>query len=197
MKILKTAGIFLGSIAIILIGLFAYMGGFRTIEVREGNYGPHEIIFVTHKGPYQGLKQSWEEFQVKWENAGMKECSSLAIYLDPPETPEENLRSILGCKIGGLSTEEKSKLKEHFESFEIPESEAYLSEFPFKNFFSFMLGPIKVYPKMEEAVNETSKIPSVAIEEYGITGSFDKIKFIMPIWIDRNKFQELENSFKE
>lgn len=197
MKAIRLIGTSISIVSLIVLGFFTYMGGFHSVEVREGNYGPQEIIFVTHKGSYQGLSKSWKEFQLAWEAKGLKECDSLSIYLDPPETPDDKLRSILGCKVSELPIEEKSKLQEHFQSFMIPGSEAFLSEFPFKNYFSFMLGPIKVYPKMEEAIKATSKIPNVAIEEYGIPGSFDEIKFVMPIWVDSNKFKDLEDSFNK
>lgn len=178
------------------LGFFAYMGGFRAVEVREGPFGPHTIIFATHKGPYENLEQSWEEFQSRWKEAGLKKCNSLSVYLDSPDTPPEELRTILGCTIDELSEEERLHLSEQFPVFTIPAMDSLLSEFPFRNGLSFMFGAMKVYPEFQKIMEERGLRPAVGFELYGDAESIESIEFAMPIREPVETFAPLKQAFQ-
>jgi hypothetical protein len=189
---------FLGLLAVFLgaiVSGYAYLGGFASVEVERGEFGPVEIIYTLHRGSYQGLAKSWKRFQSEWERAGIPGCDSLAVYFDPPGTPDDQLRSVLACRIDAQDEAQKQRSKASFPSFVLPRSRALTSRFPFKNMLSFMIGPTKVYPKMREAMEE-GVVPAVAIETYGVTGKFQEIGFYMPIGIDRSAYQPLLDAFE-
>jgi len=197
MKLMKTIGIVLGILIFIGISFYAYMGGFKTIEVKHQSFGPVEVFIYTHKGPYQNLNQSWEKFQKEWESIGITECNSLAIYLDPPGTPPENLRSILGCRMSGITENQIKSIQSKFVTFQIPQSDCLTTTFTFKNVFSYFLAPTKVYPKFQEMLTNESGKTSVAIEVYGGSAKFvDHIEFYMPLGISRDVFLPLEKLFE-
>ena len=195
MKAIKIFGYIILLFILFIIGFLFYMGGFSKIEISRGDFGPTEIIFSTHRGAYRNIGNSWNKFQKDLETANLKECDALAIYLDPPGTPEDQLRSILACKIDALPEESKLSLKTKFKSFTIIKSEAVLSKFPFKNYFSYMLGPMKVYPKFTQYL-ETEKIqPVVAYELYGVMDKTKEIEFVMPLGTTKEIYQSLYDAF--
>jgi hypothetical protein len=179
------------------VGFYHYMGGFSQVNVSRESFGPTQIYFVTHKGPYKNLNVSWEKFQKDWESIGITECDSLAIYLDDPETEPEKLRSILGCRMDTLNPDQKKQVSDKFSVFTIPKMDCLTSEFPFKNIFSYFLAPNKVYPKFSEIIMNEKLETSVAIEIYGGSAAFvDKIKFAMPTAVSRSVFLPLEKAFE-
>lgn len=196
MKYLKFISIIIAILFLLGTAFYAYMGGFSRVEVKRDTFGPISIFVYPHKGPYQNLNQSWEKFQKEWEAIGLTECSSLAIYLDSPDTPEEKLRSVLACKMDGLSELEKKAVEKQFVTFVIPKSNVLVASFPFRNVLSYFLAPTKVYPKFQEIISENKEQTSVSIEVYGGSLHFvDTIEFYMPLGIGREVFSPLEKLF--
>ncbi|MCJ8277509.1 MAG: hypothetical protein HRT44_08690 [Bdellovibrionales bacterium] len=180
MKILKYLSIVVFFFGASAFGFYAYMGGFKDVTVEEQNLASMEIIFSTHLGAYENLSQSWEAFAVKYEEAGLEDCNAIGVYLDKPETPPEERRTILGCKIGNLSPELQETLKSKFGHFVMPEAQTISSSFPYRNMMSFFMAPTKVYPKFLEQIVSGKFSPSVAIEDYGLEKGRNKILFYMP-----------------
>jgi len=195
-SITKWVFISLGVLVAMLLGFATYMGVFHSVHVVETSYGPARLIYSTHRGPYEDLGASWERFQKQWQSAGLTTCHSLAIYLDAPDTPPQDLRSILGCEIGSLSQEDHAKLSEQFPVFEIPKMEVLSSQFPYRNMFSFMLGPMKVYPEIQRIMEEQGFQPAVGIEVYGDPENMETIQFILPKKEKRETFLPLEEAFR-
>lgn len=196
MKFVKYVSLTIGILFLLGMTFYAYMGGFSKVEVKRETFGPVSVFVYPHKGPYKNLHQSWEKFQKLWEAVGITECSSMAIYLDTPDTPEENLRSILACRMDGLSVSQIKAVKSQLTTFEIPKSDSLTSSFPFRNVLSYFLAPTKVYPKFQEIISENKEETSVAIEVYGGSAQVvDTIKFYMPLGIKRDVFLALETLF--
>ncbi|MCB1170397.1 MAG: hypothetical protein KDK25_08690 [Leptospiraceae bacterium] len=182
-------------LAILLVAGYGYMGGFRTVEVEEASFGPHTIIFATHRGPYENLEGSWKEFQAQWKAAGLKKCNSISVYLDAPDTPPDELRTILGCTVDELAEEERNALSARFPVFHIPAMDSIRSEFPFRNGLSFMVGAMKVYPEFQRVMEERQFQPAVAFEVYGDSDNIQQIEFVMPVNEPRETFAPLEDAF--
>ncbi|MEQ8350940.1 MAG: hypothetical protein RH862_05615 [Leptospiraceae bacterium] len=192
-------GLGIGFLALVLafLGFYGYMGGFQEVTVSRTKFGPHTIIYATHRGPYEDLGASWEKFENRWKDAGLQTCESLAVYLDPPDTPPEELRSILGCRIDQLDAAQQETLSQKFSVFEFPAMESIYGEFPYRNMLSFMLGPIKVYPEFQKVMEEGNVQTSVAFEVYGDPDNMEKIQFIMPVEEPRSTFAPLEQAFEQ
>ncbi|MBL7715920.1 MAG: hypothetical protein JNL01_10690 [Bdellovibrionales bacterium] len=193
--------VLVGLLLVLVVGGVAgygYMGGFNTIEVSHAGFQPMEIIFSTHLGPYRNLSSSWDQFRKQHQDSGLAECDAVGIYLDPPGTPEEKLRSIIGCRVDGLAPELKSALKAKFKSFMIPQSPALMAKFPYKNPISFFIGPSKVYPAMRPMIETEAQktgLPAVAYEIYGMGSRVTEITYALPLGVARSVFQPLEAAF--
>lgn len=195
MGVLKIIGGVFAALLILILVFFAYLGGFKSVEVERSAYGPAEIVYTTHRGSYQTIGKSWEQFQADWEAKGLDRCDSLAVYLDPPDAPEEELRSVLACRIDGFAEDEQAKWRAAFPGVMLPQSDALISSFPFRNYASFILAPMKVYPEMAKRIEADGLQGTVAIEEYGVIGETKQIGIIMPVEIDRSEYQPLMDAF--
>ena len=181
MKAIKIAGVFVSLIFIPAVVFYAYMGGFTKIEIVEKNTEPFEFIFSTHLGPYENLGKSWKQFEGKFKEAGLEDCDALGVYLDPPGTPKEKLRTVLGCKIDHLGDEKKLEIKQKFPFFVFPTSKGLFTQFPFRNELSYMFAPMRVYPKFQKTLEKQSNLPLIALELYGFESSRKKIEFFLPM----------------
>ncbi len=195
MKVVKILAVVLVAIAVILGGTYAYMGGFKTISVDEKPIGPIEVVFTTHRGSYSSIGTSWEKFYEKALASGLADCDALAFYLDPPGIPEENLRSVLACRLDNLDPALQEKLRQAFPTFSLPRTNAVHSSFPFVNFFSYMLGPMKVYPEMQKMMTARNLTAFLGIEVYGIQGQSRLVEFYFPLDLDQTVFKPLADAF--
>ncbi len=195
MKLVKIAGIIFGLFIALMLGMYTYLGGFSTVSVERGEFGPAEIVYSTHRGPYKGIGESWSKFQKQYEAAGITECDSLALYLDPPGTPEANLRSILACRIDALPAAQKMALKGKLRHFVVPKTKALVSSFPYKSGASFVLGPMKVYPAFQKIMEQEKIMPPLGIETYGMMKKIKVIGFVMPVEGNRTTYKQLIESF--
>ncbi|HMY11588.1 MAG TPA: hypothetical protein PKG67_03210 [Turneriella sp.] len=196
MKILKTLLVIIVILAGAITGIYAWLGGFSTVAVNRGEIGPWEIVYSTHKGPYKNLNKSWTKFQKDWEAAGLKVCNSLAVYLDMPGTPEDQLRSAIACRIDELAPAEKAALRGKLPAFVIPKSRAVMATFPYKNPASYFVGPMKVYPAFHKVMTQQKLLAPVGIETYGATNKpAEQIGYAMPVDSKRSDYQKLIDSF--
>ncbi len=195
MSILKTIFAIAFVLFLALLGGYAFMGGFTPVDVKRGSYGPAEIVYATHRGPYKDLGGAWTRFQTAWEAAGLTNCNSLSLYLDPPGTPPEELRSIIACRIDGLSDDEKEKWRAAFPQFVLPEAEALLSSFPFKNNASYAFAPMNVYPAISKKMEEENLEAVVGIEIYGDVNSIKNIDFVIPLGLETDDLTPLFEAF--
>ncbi|EOQ98606.1 hypothetical protein LEP1GSC195_0645 [Leptospira wolbachii serovar Codice str. CDC] len=197
MKKGKNIGITIAVLVLFGFAFYGYMGGFGQVTVSKESFGPTEIYYVTHKGAYKDIGNSWDRFQKEWESVGITNCDSLAIYLDGPDTEQAKLRSVLGCRFEGLSFEQKKQVSLKFKTFSIPRMDGLSASFPFKNFLSYFLAPTKVYPKFQEILIAESSQTSVAIEIYGGSSQpVNSIGFFMPVGVSRDVFKSLEEAFQ-
>lgn len=188
-KILKYLIVLVVILALVLLGVYTYLGGFQKIEPQDGSVGPLEMIYTVHVGPYQGLDQAWTEFQKTWQEAGLVECDSMSVYLDSPEVSPQKYRTLLGCRLDSLNSKQQNDLKAKFPSVQLPKMSAVTAKFPFKNRLSFMLGAMKVYPELHKSLAANGKKSDLAIEIYGPMSIIKNIHYYLPESLDKSKFE--------
>jgi hypothetical protein len=184
-----------GSLAALALGFYAYMGGFHAVTVTKGTIGPMEFVFERHRGAYSKLNETWSVFMPKWTEAKLGTCLTMGVYLDPPGTPDDKLRSLIGCRIDGWNEEQKAAARAKFATLTIPRSEAYLASFPFRNFLSFFFAPTMVYPAIEREIAKDGGQNRIGIEQYGSFDAITQIEFAVPLFADPAPYQPLYDTF--
>lgn len=143
---------------IFFLYLFQYTGAFKTVSVDVDERGPYTIIFKTHIGAYHKIVTTIEEIET-WSKANGLKCRlSFGEYFDDPRVVEEGrLNSRGGCILDPQNKDEPMRLESvrklmpaDFKIAEIPKSRAVVALFT----GAPGIGPLKVYPKAEDYINE-------------------------------------------
>ncbi|MFC1567125.1 hypothetical protein ACFL4A_04740, partial [bacterium] len=114
------------------------------------------------------------------------------IYYDNPANVEtENLRSISGCIIEYKDRSKLERIRAHYNILEVPLSKGIVSEFPMKNPISFIIGMMKVYPKMSKYIMNRQIQTGPAIEIYDMLNR--RIEYFFPTENLESFFVNFEN----
>lgn len=174
----------LGIIGILAIGMIVFLfliGFFQKIVIEEKKIGPFVLIYEEHKGDYKGTGKIQDDIYYSLLNEHKIETyKGFGIYYDnPKDVAVDDLRSIAGCILEINNHDKIEYLRERgFKIKEIPAQNSIVSEFPYKNSFSIMIGIIKVYPKIEKYLKENNIENNEMMEIYNIPDN--KIIYVMP-----------------
>lgn len=184
-----------GILAALAVGFYAYMGGFRSVTVTKAQFGPVEFVYAKHAGSYAKLNETWGRFMPEWTAANLGTCLTMGVYLDPPGTPDDTLRSFIGCRIDGWTEEQKSAARAKFPTLTIAASETYTATFPFRNFLSFFFAPTRVYPAIAAEIAKDGNQNAIGMEFYGSFDDIRDIQFVVPAVKDNSAYQNLYDAF--
>lgn len=184
-----------GILAALALGFYAYMGGFHSVAVTKTQFGPVEFVYAKHAGSYSKLNETWGQFMPKWTQAKLGTCLTMGVYLDPPGTREDKLRSFIGCRIDSWTEEQKAAARAAFPALTIPASEVYSATFPFRNFLSFFFAPTKVYPAINAEIAKDGNQTAIGMEFYGAFEDIRDIQFVVPAAKDASAYQSLYDAF--
>lgn len=154
---------------IFFLYLLQYTGAFKSVPVAVDERGPYTLIAASHTGAYHKIVEKIEGVE-KWAKQNGLSCRlSFGEFLDNPRLSEEGrLRSFGGCLIDPMDLKElslveqlKSKLPEGFEIREFPKSKVVVALFS----GAPSIGPMKVYPKAEEFMQNGSLNPTGTVLE--------------------------------
>ncbi len=162
---MKKLIIVLGVIAVFCVGMLAYMGAFDKVEIVEVEIPAMNLVYVAHVGSYYEVGPVMADLHERIEAAGVTSGIGAGIYLDDPIlTGEEELRSVVGDIV---TTEELALLEgKGFDVLKIENGKGVMGEFPYKNIFSYMLAPMKVYPEVAAYMAEREIEPRGGMEVY-------------------------------
>lgn len=168
MKLIKKILVVLLVFIAIIIGIYAYFGGFNKIEFKEVEIGEEVVVYREMIGSYNKsgdlMKLVCEELE---KDYGVDASIGIGIYYDNPDMVEaEKLRSEIGSIIITDDNNKIEELKKVFSVKTLPKQEYLSVELPLKGFFSIMIGAFKVYPQIEEYLNEngySNKVPIMEI----------------------------------
>ena len=167
-------------VGFILLGYLFWVGVFHTVRIEEREVGPYTLLYKAQTGDYRQIGDVLEEVLEACRSAGVDAHYGFGIYHDDPSvTPIEELRSEAGVVLKESSVAlAEEKLKGKFEMREFPRIRAVVSEFPFRNFMSIIVGIYKVYPVLEKEREARGFARGYALEIYD-PGT--KILYVMPI----------------
>lgn len=145
----------LGLLLVVLIGTYAYYGGFTKVSPEIQQCGGETLVYEKMIGDYaQSGTVSDRVYQKLIDNHGIVTTKGFGIYYDSPKTKEKsNLRSDVGCILES-DFDKLEALKSDFEVSEYSIGEYLVAEFPNKGMSYVILGIMKVYPAFEKYVEE-------------------------------------------
>lgn len=168
MKILLSIVIVVAVMLVISTGFLWYLGVFSNYSIEEKIEGGYTVVGIEVVGPYSKVGKHIDAVDTKLKGLGIVSSRGFGIYYDNPNmVPKEKCRSFVG---NILDENDFGKLEEirgkGMKIDTIPKSIALVVQFPYKNMMSFMVGPMKVYPMLNEYVNEKGLKPTLTYEVY-------------------------------
>ena len=133
-------------ILVFVVYLTNYLGAFQGVKISEGVAPTFHLLGRDHVGPYHKIVSEIEEVEA-WAKVHAVDCSqSFGLYFDDPRsTEQERLKSFGGCWVS------EQALPALPEGFRILDWTApYFVKAIFEG--SPSIGPMKVYPKVEEEI---------------------------------------------
>lgn len=176
---MKTALLFILSLLVIITGFAWYIGVFTTVKVADQQVGGYKVIGREITGPYSEAGKAIEKVNRELKNKGVISSKSFGIYYDDPKTtPSEKCRSFLGVILEEKNLVKISKINtEGLKTDSIRPSAAVVAEFPLKISLSYMIGPMKTYPKLSKYIEEHKYHMTLSMEVYDMDA--EKIIYIM------------------
>lgn len=163
--------IILGVILALVVGVYAYYGGFRSVKFRIENQGGEILIFKEMKGDYAKSGVVMDEiYKSLLQDYGIETYKGFGLYYDDPRKVEkENLRSEIGCILEPKDSASMERLKEKFK-VKILDTRSYIvTEFPHKGKLSVFVGLMKIYPALNKYVSANGcKSEGAVMEIYDV-----------------------------
>jgi hypothetical protein len=153
---MKKLAIAIGAVLVLILGVFAYSGGFQSIEVKEGSSEAHLVVGFRHQGPFHEIGEKFKLAQDMGTQLMMYRDSAIGIYFDDPGTvAEDSLRSFAGIVVKDSTQAKafigfaKGKGQEAI-LMRIEAGNTTYVDFKTSTALSYMIGPFKCYPAIGE-----------------------------------------------
>lgn len=147
--------------------LFQYTGAFKSVAVGTDERGPYTIIYQEHVGAYHKIVDKLTQVET-WAKENSLNCRfTFGEFFDNPKVSEEGrLKSRGGClvessQITDVEAYKKTTLPANFKIDELPKRKAVVALFN----GSPGIGPFKVYPKVEDYMQERKLVSNGAVVE--------------------------------
>jgi len=139
--------------------------------------GPQTIAYVNFVGEYNKVWSSMDKVYMALSGVGIVSYTGVGIYYDDPAVVSwAQLRSDVGAVVdpqdaSKLTNDPDIKIKT------LPQGNKIIAEFPMKNTFSSMVGPMRVYPAITKyMIEKWYSHEVVMVELYDMTAK--KIYYI-------------------
>lgn len=167
---MKKILIVLAIIIVSLLTFYWYIGGFESLEVKKGAAGGYLVAGLNHTGAYHTVGTTMEKADSMLRSIGIECTKGFGIYYDNPEaTPEEELRSYVGNIIENADQAQIENMKAAgLRVDSIANKNALIVEMKTRSNLSYMIGPMKAYPLLNEKVKSEGCTPSLAFEIYDV-----------------------------
>ena len=168
MKALKIILIIIGVLIVLIVGIYAYNGGFKKIEIRIEKQGGEIMVYETVSGDYMQTPEVTDRvYQSLLNDEKIETTKGIGIfYDDPSKVDKDKLRSEVGRVMENADNATIALLSEKYQVKIIPEQEYIVTEFPMEGFATIMIGIMKVYPALNKYCEKNGYRDSPIIEIY-------------------------------
>jgi len=156
MKFIKIILIIAIALVILIVGVYAYYGGFEDVKITTSVQGGETMVYEDVIGDYsQTGEVSDKVYHSLLNDYQIETYRGFGIFYDNPQTSERSkMRSEVGCIIERADSSQLAQISATLKIKTAPEGNYVVAEFPFKGVMSVMLGIMKVYPAIDKYVAE-------------------------------------------
>ncbi|HPC43070.1 MAG TPA: GyrI-like domain-containing protein [Spirochaetota bacterium] len=158
-----------------------YSGIFSSVVITEKEIGPFTMVVKKHTGSYYKTGAVFDEVEKALKKSvDTKKLKGVGLYYDDPaKVKEEQLRSECGFIIEKADLEKLGTVPEGLIVKDFKKTLCAVGEFPLTTFLSYMIGPARVYPKIEEFGKKKKLTGDFGMELYDHQSG--KIVYCMPV----------------
>lgn len=148
--------------------LSIYLGVYKGVDITRAEMGPYQTVYLENIGPYHKVNKQIEKVEKYMAEQGLPCTRTFGEYLDDPAQVEEaRLRAHIGCIVDKIPENRPATLH----TKEIPKATYTVAVFS----GSPGIGPLKVYPKVNEFMEaQNLKVSGPLIEIYEIHSITEK-----------------------
>jgi len=170
---MKIAIIIILIIAIGLLAVYAWLGGFKKVQFSVQEAGGEVLAYESHTGDYKNVGKIMDKMYYALLNEEKVECfRGFGIYYDNPQQVEKSkLRSDVGNILENPTPELLEKLEKKYNIKTLDRQKFVVAEFPYKNQMSVVMGIMKVYPALTRYCKENQNNENgFVMEIYDVPG---------------------------
>lgn len=160
--------------------LFLYLGFSKPVTVEVSQFPPMTLIYKEHIGGYHKINPTIESVEKAMRDRGVHCSATFGEYLDDPnEVDEDRLKSNAGCVFFESSEFiDNLELEDDLKKKRIDERKVVLARFQ----GSPSIGPMKVYPKINEVIHDQRLVrDGPIVEVYEIQGDQVTTTYLQPV----------------
>ena len=148
--------IVLATIIFVILGIYAYYGGFSKTNIKQETVGGETIVYKEVLGNYkQTMDASNEVYDYLLHDLKIETYKGIGVFYDNPrEVSEDKLRSEVGCIIESkdIALLNESECKYKIKTLAVKPS--ITTELTFKGKLSIFIGFLKIYPAIEAYIKK-------------------------------------------
>ncbi|MGM0532783.1 MAG: GyrI-like domain-containing protein [Bacteroidota bacterium] len=139
-------------IVFVVVGIYAYFGGFKKISVQIQEEGGETLVYEELKGDYKNTGAVMDKIYYSLLNdENIETYKGFGMYYDDPKkVVKEKLRSEAGCILENIDRDNFRELKEKYQLKTFPQKQYITAQFPYKGKMSVMFSILKVYPALNK-----------------------------------------------
>jgi hypothetical protein len=165
-------------LAVVLLGLWAYHGGWKSLTIAEQEIGPFQMIYEPHEGDYEQLEASIDKLKQIFRDKNIEPLATYRIYYDDPAQPAKtDSKSEAGLIFRPMDLEQLKDLFSTYRYKEYGKKRAVITEFPYRSPLSQWLLQVKVYPALERYMREKGLTKTYVLR---IDSPVNGTSFILP-----------------
>jgi hypothetical protein len=182
-RLFAGVGLLLAAAALLLGWGWWRGGGLQPIVVEEEVVAEAWMAGLEHAGPYPEMREPYMRAGEVLDSLGWDTSDGIGWYLDDPETTApEACRGVYGRILGA----EEAARWSHEDQVPgglvvraLPGGKALTVRWPVKSDWAYIVGPMRVYPALTEALRSAGAVPSAVYEQYDASGK--EVKYVMVI----------------
>ncbi|MCD7972646.1 MAG: hypothetical protein LUG18_08250 [Candidatus Azobacteroides sp.] len=139
------------------MALYIYYGGLHNIEFTTLRVGGETMVYEELHGEYIMAGQVTDRiYQQLVENEQIKPSKKVGVYYGDPQrvSRHNHLRFEGGCLLDHVDSIQLVALQQKYKVKALPKCSYLTAEFPLKGFISNLVGIIKIYPHLEDYLDE-------------------------------------------
>jgi len=165
-----------------VVGLLAWAGLLLPVKFKKRTCGPFALVGQEYIGPYHKVGSEFRRICGVIEQKAIPGAVAAGLFFDIPSVAGDKGRSFVGMLVPPSSL--SGALQSWFSSQQLvvrqlPETQAYVSHFPFRGYFSFMFAAGRTY----SSASRLDDCPFPGLNDQGSLEVYGKktIDFYLPV----------------